>query len=158
MCLSSRSKKHYLSTKIPNMFKITADQLHPLNDETIHSLLKTTILIFSRACAPYWPGIAGSGSDNSIRMPSGSCGGCNARTSGGERADKQPSRATKQQLAFNIHSISPIPSCTLLGNHPFSLSNFIHESKSTRVTQQVKKTNSSDGFQHQLCPKSFDDT
>ena len=26
-----------------------------------------------------------------------------------------------------------------LGNHPFSLSNFIQESKPTRVTQQVKK-------------------
>ena len=100
---------------------------------------RTTILIFSPACAPYWPGIAGSGSDNSIRMPSGSCGGCNARTSGGERADKQPSRATKQQLALNIHSISLIPSCIHLGNHPFSLSNFIQESKPTRVTQQVKK-------------------
>ena len=32
-----RSIKHYLSTKIPNIFKITADQLHPLNDETVHS-------------------------------------------------------------------------------------------------------------------------
>ena len=101
------------------MFKITADQLHPLMMKSTF-FARTTILIFSPACAPYWPGIAGSGSDNSIRMPSGSCGGCNARTSGGERADKQPGRATKQQLAFNIHLISPIPSCTPLSVCPTS--------------------------------------
>ena len=51
----------------------------------------------------------GSGSDNSIRMPSGSCPGCNARTSGGEGADKRPSHATKQPTCrtFNQFDLAP---------------------------------------------------
>ena len=50
-----KSKKHYLSTKIPNMFKITADQLHPLNDEK-YILRKNDYLDFLSGLRPILAG------------------------------------------------------------------------------------------------------
>ena len=50
-----RSKKHYLSTKIPNIFRITADQLHPLNDEK-YILRKNDYLDFLSGLRPILAG------------------------------------------------------------------------------------------------------
>ena len=50
-----RSKKHYLSTKIPNIFRITADQLHPLNDEK-YILCKNDYLDFLSGLRPILAG------------------------------------------------------------------------------------------------------
>ena len=69
----------------------------------------------------------GSGSDNSIRMPSGSCPGCNARTSGGEGADKRPSHATKQPTCRTFNQFDLAPSLAIL-SPDICLSSFIHES------------------------------
>ena len=75
-------------------------------------------------------------------MPSGSCPGCNARTSGREGADKRPSHATKQPADFE-HSIKTIVSRTRSGNNlTCRLSNFIQESQNIRAARLlVKKQN-----------------